>query len=144
MNCDRSGTVCVELAPPFWFHLHSLKEIWATYCLLLDRACQASLVHMGTLEIRKIQKIKTQLRFKEPFQVWEAEDLWWYVGPLPLLPFHHDSRLDSKSTRHLETFWMKFTCSFYGGVVMVFVWVRDGDVEGECEREREGLQSTEE
>lgn len=83
MNCDRSGTVCVELAPP----LHSLKEIRVTYCLLLDRACQASLVHMGTLEIQKIQKIKTQLHFKEPFQVWEAGKGLYMWAPSPCFLF---------------------------------------------------------
>lgn len=33
-------------------------EEWVTYCLLLDRACQVSLVHMGTLRRKKEIKNK--------------------------------------------------------------------------------------
>lgn len=67
MNCDRWDTAVlhVELVPSFRSISFAFpeKEIGVTYCLLLDRACQASLVRMGTLEIQKIQKIRNTATF---------------------------------------------------------------------------------
>lgn len=68
MNCDRWDTAVlrVELVPSFKSISFSVpwgKKIGVTYCLLLDRACQASLVRMGILERQKVQKIRNTATF---------------------------------------------------------------------------------
>lgn len=66
-----------------------------TYCLLLDRACQASLVHMGTLGIKNKQKIKKHsCILKNHFLGGRADKGVYTCSPTS---FHRDSRLDSIS-----------------------------------------------
>lgn len=94
--------------------LDTAAKIRGTYCLLLDRACQASLVHTGTLGMQKKQNKKRSYILKNHLGGRQTK----VFTCAPPLPFNLTAGQTLNQTCSLEIFLLKLTCSFYGGAMM--------------------------